>query len=526
MRSTKILWTCLKEISGLRRHRHRVDAANILEEVDQRIQKCRPPRGIVPDPRIPPYERDLFVQAPFPVSPPTVMDVYQLMAARTNQEPIPLPQMPNGAIPSRSANILLPEQNALLCRFFRTSPRQALAIHEAIKVIVNADTLDSGIVVPLFFDDPAERALPYSEDFPLLITPAPKIGVNKTMVKRPEITDTRRGHVLTEHKNSYIYKLICRVQDAVVMPAIAAKYVIVLRATRGRFLNPSLDEIEKEPPATEQEVKAVISWFALNFPKVIIKKLPDSTTYASHNRKDSPSSIDLNTVHLDQIERLQRGGRPVAHRLYVIYVVLFHELAHYLNTVVNSPARPTLFVTPRKLRYLVSASGTEEDSNHPAYNPINKYYGEMGQFVEFMIFGHIVDLHSQQDFLQVVTWTSFPGPSLTNTPMITIDPYAATRLLSSVPPTRMNATQLRRFLRDCQLKRAKEELAGEPIELDDIEDGGMDDSDDEGMELDDIEDGTGNDKGSIGDGEADASSTNGGWDSGLFMASDENDPYE
>lgn len=58
--------------------------------------------------------------------------------------------------------------------------------------------------------------------------------------------------------------------------------------------------------------------------------------YAHHNRFTNPTQVKLNGVLFDMIENMYYDRRPIGHIFYLVFVVLSHELAHYLNTCVSS----------------------------------------------------------------------------------------------------------------------------------------------------------------------------------------------
>lgn len=59
------------------------------------------------------------------------------------------------------------------------------------------------------------------------------------------------------------------------------------------------------------------------------------TAYGVHDREEYPGVIDVNGGLFDCIEEFQRTGRPYGHLLYHTFIVIAHEMGHYLNTCVR-----------------------------------------------------------------------------------------------------------------------------------------------------------------------------------------------
>lgn len=105
---------------------------------------------------------------------------------------------------------------------------------------------------------------------------------------------------------------------------------------------------------------------------------------------------------------------------------------------------PGVLRTPRKLRLVILASGIVEDLSHPENDYEDLLYGEMGQVIEWLIFGYICDTNiNRPGVLEVTCWGSNSSQGWQR---IVINSFAAARLLATRPPVRMTAPQLRNLL--------------------------------------------------------------------------------
>lgn len=105
-------------------------------------------------------------------------------------------------------------------------------------------------------------------------------------------------------------------------------------------------------------------------------------------------------------------------------------------------------ITPRKLRYLVSHNKTDAE-NHPNHNPWYIRHGEMGEIIEWLIFGVYTSVIPWPDDeppqeLYCLCWGSYLAQM---DDMIQYGPYVASRLIRT--PARMNNERLRVFIRLC-----------------------------------------------------------------------------
>lgn len=189
--------------------------------------------------------------------------------------------------------------------------------------------------------------------------------------------------------------------------------------------------------------------------------------------------IYLNAFLFNQIERAEREGVPYYHLLLLIMMSFTHELGHYFNTCVIYPPSPPFsvrtvlwlidlpnpsqfylrrkenvaFDTPRMMR-LVLEPNSKEDPNHPEHIHLLTRRGELGQIIEWLIFGYMTQagtaLMDPQCFrhpLCALAWGSYPDPDDEDRE-IKIDSFAAERLLKvrGRRRARMTSSQLREWL--------------------------------------------------------------------------------
>lgn len=85
-----------------------------------------------------------------------------------------------------------------------------------------------------------------------------------------------------------------------------------------------------------------------------------------------------------------------------------------------------------------------EDPRHPDHYAPNPFFGEMGQVIEWLIFGHVVDKNIYRPgVLEVTCWNAYPGQGDN---AITINSFSGARMLAIRPPRRMGAADLRVFM--------------------------------------------------------------------------------
>ncbi|PWW80153.1 hypothetical protein C7212DRAFT_361134 [Tuber magnatum] len=455
---TRDLWSLLEEISALGTHRHRVDARNIMAEVQNRIQGL-PATIIEPRPQFLPYVGPISSRhKPSKTSSLTLPELEGIKGERlTGQRVFPVPE---GNVPvaecTDGEKDNLPAENASISRLIK----QSRGSPSALEGLRKTGAANPGPPTPVYLDDPVESLIYYSGNFPLLVGPFPRIPVlPPEAVVRPEVYDLRNrawAQARVEGPDSYIFKLVCRVQDTALRPEIVSKYGIITRATRGRFLDPGTDDVEKEPVVTEEEVAHLVDWISKAFPKILVRQRARQNLFVcgEHDRNRDPSSIEINGDQLDAVERLQREGGSPIHLIYQIYVTLFHELAHYLNTQINSPNNRN-YLTPRKLRWELKPEGFAEYPQHPHHNVFSPYMGEIGQLIEFLIFGHMVGVMPGRDELFARAWGTGSDSGA-----VILPTEVVAHMLASRVPRWMDGPMLRELIRGYELQRGRRPISG------------------------------------------------------------------
>ena len=478
---TRDLWGILEEISELRTHRHRVDARNIMVEVQNRLQGL-PATIVVPCPQFPPYPRSMPSSNGLQkASSLTLEELEGIKAERlTGQARFPVPE--EGSQPKfidRGENDDLPAENTALSQLIMAQPRKG---PDALETLRKMGAANPGSPAPAYLDDPIESLIYYSSNFPLLVGPYPRIFVPPETVVRPTVYDLRKSprthdeQRQPESPDSYIFKLVCRVQDTVLQPEVIFKYAIITRATRDRFQEDSStddndDNIENEPPATEEEVTYLIEWISKGFPKIFVRHNNNPASQKNllicgeHDRNRDPTSIELNGAQFDAIEQQQQQSQqqtkkgkssssssPI-HLIYQIYVTLFHELAHYLNTQINAPNNRN-YLTPRKLRWELKPEGFAEYPEHLRHNVFSPHMGEVGQLVEFLVFGCMVGvMPGRDDELFARAWGTGNESGA-----VVLPNEVVVHMLASRVPRWMDGPMLRELVRGYELQRRESNL--------------------------------------------------------------------
>lgn len=127
--------------------------------------------------------------------------------------------------------------------------------------------------------------------------------------------------------------------------------------------------------------------------------------------------------------------------------------------------------TPRKMRYINSNEGDNE--NHPDYDPWYIMQGEMGEIIEWLVFGVYTSISLRPGVepppqLYCMTWGSYLAQGDN---MIKYGPYVASRLIAAAP-LRMDNLRFRTFIALCGQQRLweieQEEQANEVALVGDI----------------------------------------------------------
>ncbi|KAG0135914.1 hypothetical protein HOY82DRAFT_536553 [Tuber indicum] len=452
-----LLRSLLEEIRGLPFHRHRVDAANIIDEVDYRLGDPTNPNRVDPNPMGLPYTGPLGHGHDLgnPVEEQNLLDV---MATRHAGDPAPFPQSPRAPLLSSVPQArVLPAENIRLSRWVE-QPRDGL---HWMRLLWLKAVENPGPPIPEYLDNPTEPLLNYPYNFPLTDGPVPEVALwREEDLRRPEVYDLRTGigrYIERENEDSYLYKFVSLVQNVLLQPEIAMKYTIVLRATRDRYLDPGPDNTWEEPAPTPTEVQLLLNWFATGFPTVVIMRNGVYHMTGSHPRWVTPDRIELSGEQFDLIEQNQRENKPIAHIFYWMYCTLFHEMGHYLNTHINAPFRPD-YLTPRKLRWYIQPRGFLEDPIHPEFQMLFPHTGEMGQIIEMLVFGHKVNIPAMYPDagLTVHVRGSTPGPYGDTRALITIPHEILGYMFCARVPLRMDGQALRELIRGLEISKQEE----------------------------------------------------------------------
>ncbi|KAG0643640.1 hypothetical protein HOY80DRAFT_1087791 [Tuber brumale] len=456
-----LLLSLIEEIRGLQFHRHRVDAANIIDEVNRRLSDPTDLNGIDPNPMDLPYTGALAHGH----NPGNLMvegeKLLDMMATRHAGDPVPLPPSPQSPLlpPIPQARALLVENIGL--SHWVEQPRDGL---HWMRLLQLKAVENPGPPIPEYLDNPTEPLLNYPYNFPLVDGPVPEVTPwREEDLRRPEVYDLRKGfgrYTERENENSYLYKFVCLVQNVLLQPEVAMKYTIILRATRDRYLDPGPDNIWDEPAPTPTEVRQLLNWFATGFPLVLIVRNGDRDLAGAHDRPLTPERIELSGEQFDLIEQGQRENKPIAHRFYLMYCTLFHEMGHYLNTHINAPLH-NHYLTPRKLRWYIKPKGVLEDPTHPEFQMLLPHIGEIGEIIEMLIFGHkvnILTLHPSEG-LTVHVRGSTSGPYGDGRAQITLPHEILEYMFCARVPLRMDGQALRELIRGLEITKQEEESA-------------------------------------------------------------------
>jgi len=246
----------LTEIASLPTHRHRIDAANIVSQVNARL-KSGAVETLVPDPRrFPrPAPGGAISQSANDPLPAVVGD-------------LPPDRAPGAPIPDVSARRTLPrytsgiaalptENQGLVDSTARWLPETDDFVTAMQNLrIMRAD--DPGLHVLLLIDHPLEVVMDFPETIALITAPVPQVDPTLQTAARGRLTiydtrlgaPTRRGALPQDH---YIYKLFELFRTRLLEPSVAAKYAIINRSHPSRYGPGSADNIADEPPATVNE---------------------------------------------------------------------------------------------------------------------------------------------------------------------------------------------------------------------------------------------------------------------------------
>ncbi|KAG0136185.1 hypothetical protein HOY82DRAFT_536298 [Tuber indicum] len=439
----------LREISLFPDHRHRRDAANIIDQVNARMRRGTVQR-LVADPMRFPRNEDPGVSLSPSADDPLPVVQGTLPPDRPPGEPIPDVSVRRIHPKIAGAGPAPPPRNQdLVDAGFRWIPDDE-DFMIAMENLRSMGADDPGLHAPLLVDHPLEIVMEFWDDIPLITAPLPQVDPALQTATRTPLTiyDTRawsqgtRGAINADH---YIYRLIDLCRTKLLHPSVAAKYAIVNRAHPSRYRAGSKDNIADEPPASINEIEGVMRWVLHGFPVIEILSAGftqdgrvDIGDVCGYILRDSRHShkLFLNALFFNTIEQAYREGEDYDAIVFLLFVTVAHEFGHYLNTCWHIGAdHRTTFGTPRGLRYLVQ-SAPREDREHPDYDPEDMVCGEIGQILEWLILGFMAGVVLEEDS---TTWV---GQSL--------------RLMQTRPHLRLRAHELRVFAENLRREESEE----------------------------------------------------------------------
>ncbi|KAG0136187.1 hypothetical protein HOY82DRAFT_625816 [Tuber indicum] len=449
----------LREISLFPNHRHRRDAANIIDQVNARMRRGTVER-LIPEPMGFPSTGN-----PGDGHSPAAHDILAVLTGN-----LPPDRPPGEPIPDVSARRIYPtiagaapasppDNQVLVDAGFRWIPddEDFMIAMENLRSM-RAD--DPGLHAPLLVDNPREIVMEFSENIPLITAPLPQVDPALQTATRTPLTiyDTRawsqgaRGAINEDH---YIYHLIDLCRTKLLHPSVAAKYAIVNRAHPSRYRTGSTDNIADEPPASTNEVEGVMRWVLHGFPVIEIlsngftqggrEDIEDTYGFVDRGTRHS-HKLCLNALFFNTIEQAYREREDYDAIVFLLFVTVAHEFGHYLNTCwhIGGDHR-AYFGTPRGLRYLVQSDPTD-DPEHPDFDPAFLVCGEIGEVMEWLIFGFTTVMPRRPGVtdwvgrsLSILGWGSRPPNTLR------IDNLVGRRLMQTRPHLRLPAHELRVF---------------------------------------------------------------------------------
>lgn len=260
---------------GAGQHRHWIDAGNILQEYERRVQRLEAIR-LVPDPRRVDYDyvapKTLKV---FKKNQERIRDVDPMSDEEGEDSQVILPPMLDKYLPlprvrfypqfdgDRSWSTLNPEfvNNETAVRWLEKFTANAAA-RAAVLDILGARGNDRGLDPPLITrDDPLEVVLRLPERMPLIdgATPATnQAKQNEANWPLVEVYDSRAvggSRVLSKRllQTNYITGFVAAVRRMVTNPEVAKKYAVIFRAHPSRYQDNTQEElIDEGPPTTEE----------------------------------------------------------------------------------------------------------------------------------------------------------------------------------------------------------------------------------------------------------------------------------
>ena len=246
----------LAHIASLRSHRHRRDAANIVSQVNARLNSGIV-ETLVPDPARYPRPPPGVAISPL-ANDPLPDEVGTFPPARRPGEPIPEVSVRRTFPRYTRASPTLPAENEGLADGITRWIPETEDFTTAMQNLRIMGANDPGLHAPLLVDHPLEVVMEFPETIALITAPVPQVDPTLQTAARSRLTiyDTRSGAPSAQGAltpDHYIYKLIDFFRTRLLEPSIAAKYAIVNRSHPSRYGPGSADNIAHEPPATVNE---------------------------------------------------------------------------------------------------------------------------------------------------------------------------------------------------------------------------------------------------------------------------------
>lgn len=264
---------------GAGQHRHWVDARNILQEYEWRVQR-QEDRQLIPDPQLVDYDyvapKKLKI---FKKGREKIRNMGKNMDPTSDEEgevdQVALPPMLDRYFPlprvrfypqfenDMSWSAVNPEfvSNETAVRWLEKFT-QNTAARAAVLNILGTRGNDRGLdPPPIMQDDPLEMVLRLPEQMPLIdgATPATdQEKQNETNWPLVEVYDSRvagGSRILSKRllQTNYITRFIATVRRMVTNPEVAKKYAIIFRAHPSRYQDNTPEELINEGPPTTEE---------------------------------------------------------------------------------------------------------------------------------------------------------------------------------------------------------------------------------------------------------------------------------
>lgn len=257
------LWGILRDIAAHPAHRHRIDAQNIIREVEAR-EAGEDPSFLLCRPQARPYAGPDQRYPPYPLLTPGLIinleNFERRMPKRKPNDPLPIPRIrPPPLMIDPPAPVV--DVNDALFDFLHDDDSMVDRLREEICTTLDHMLLTGGqIQRPIYRDDPDEDVLDLPEDIPFIMGPTaphdPTL-LDQKLWPPLEIYDMRLGDFQPLKPTNYIYKLLAWCRLMMARPDVARKYCIIFRANPRRYRDESFGELdgvleEEDEPSTEE----------------------------------------------------------------------------------------------------------------------------------------------------------------------------------------------------------------------------------------------------------------------------------